>query len=62
MPDTEHYDNAFKVQWEQFLRHVVTDAPFPWDFLEGAKGIQLAELGRASWEQRRWLDVPELAL
>jgi predicted dehydrogenase len=60
VPDTELYDNAFKVQWEHFLRHVVTDAPFPWDFLEGAKGIQLAELGRASWEQRRWLDVPEL--
>ena len=62
VPDTEPYDNAFKVQWEQFLRHVVTDAPFPWDFLEGAKGIQLAELGQASWEQGRWLDVPELAL
>jgi predicted dehydrogenase len=60
LPDTEHYDNAFKVQWELFLRHVVTDAPFPWDFLEGAKGMQLAELARASWEQRRWLDVPDL--
>jgi hypothetical protein len=28
--------------------------------LEGAKGVQLAELGLQSWEQRRWLDVPAL--
>ena len=61
VPDTEHYDNGFKVQWEQFLRHVVADAPFQWDFLQGAKGIQLAELGYQSWQERRWVDVPELA-
>jgi predicted dehydrogenase len=61
VPDTEHYDNAFKVQWEQFLRHVVRDAPYRWDFLQGAKGIQLAELGHRSWNERRWVDVPELA-
>jgi predicted dehydrogenase len=40
-----NYDNAFKVQWELFLRHVVKDEPFPWTLLEGAKGVQLAELG-----------------
>src|SRR6185503_2751722 len=39
------FDNAFKAQWELFLRHVVCDAPFPWDLREGAKGVQLAELG-----------------
>jgi predicted dehydrogenase len=61
VPDTEHYDNGFKVQWEQFLRHVVADAPFQWDFLQGAKGIQLGELGYQSWQERRWVDVPELA-
>jgi predicted dehydrogenase len=60
VPDTEQYDNGFKVQWEQFLRHVVLDAPFRWDFLQGAKGIQLAELGYESWRERRWVDVPEL--
>jgi predicted dehydrogenase len=62
VPDNTTFDNAFKVQWEQFLRHVAEDAPFRWDLLEGAKGVQLAELGLRSWEQRRWLDVPELAL
>ena len=28
--------------------------------MEGAKGVQLAELGLKSWAERRWLDVPDL--
>jgi predicted dehydrogenase len=62
VPDAEDYDNGFKVQWEAFLRHVVLDEPFPWDFVEGAKGIQLAELGYRSWRERRWVEVPELVV
>jgi predicted dehydrogenase len=57
---TDTYDNAFKVQWELFLRHVVKDEPFPWNLLQGAKGVQLAELGLKSWAERRWVDVPKL--
>ena len=53
-------DNAFKAQWELFLRHVAGEGPFPWDLLEGAKGVQLAELGLKSWQQKKWLNVPEL--
>jgi predicted dehydrogenase len=60
-PDLESYDNAFKKQWELFLLHVVKDAPFPWNLLEGAKGVQLAELGMESWRRRAWVEVPELA-
>jgi predicted dehydrogenase len=60
LPDQETYDNAFKVQWELFLRHVVKDEPFPWDLVDGAKGIQLAEKGIESWSKRCWVDVPEL--
>ncbi len=60
VPDWQVCDNAFKAQWELFLRHVAADEPFPWTLLEGAKGVQLAELGLKSWEERRWLDVPEL--
>jgi predicted dehydrogenase len=55
-----HYDNAFKAQWELFLRHVASDAPFPWDLFEGARGVQLAELAGRSWRERRALEVPEL--
>ena len=60
VPPLHEYDNAFKAQWELFLRHVVLDEPFPWDVYEGAKGVQLAEKGLESWQQRRWIDVPVL--
>ncbi|HUJ71338.1 MAG TPA: Gfo/Idh/MocA family oxidoreductase, partial [Verrucomicrobiae bacterium] len=60
LPHHQHYDNAFKIQWELFLRHVVKDEPFPWTLLEGAKGVQLAEKGIESWEKRAWVDIPEL--
>ena len=52
--------NAFKLQWEQFLRHVALGDPFPWDFRAGARGVQLAELGLRSWRERRWVEVPAL--
>ncbi|MEI8386327.1 MAG: Gfo/Idh/MocA family oxidoreductase [Verrucomicrobiota bacterium] len=60
VPEQEPSDNAFKVQWEMFLRHIVLDEPFPWTLLQGAKGVQLAELGLESWAKRAWVDVPEL--
>ncbi|MFD9715700.1 Gfo/Idh/MocA family protein [Streptomyces sp. NPDC059076] len=62
IPDNEEYDNAFKAQWELFLRHVVLGEPYHWDLLAGARGVQLAELaGRSAAEGRR-LDVPEVTL
>lgn len=60
VPDNEEYGNAFKEQWALFLRHVAVGAPFPWTLKEGAKGVQLAELGLQSWAERRWIDVAEL--
>ncbi len=60
VPEQELYDNAFKAQWELFLKHVVKDEPFPWDLREGAKGVQLAEKGLESSSRRCWLDIPEL--
>lgn len=60
VPEQEEYDNAFKVQWELFLRHVALDEPFRWSLREGAKGVQLAELGLESWEKRAWVDVPAI--
>ena len=60
VPDNAEFDNAFKVQWEMFLRHVAIDEPYIHDFHEGAKGVQLAELGLKSWAERKWLDVPAL--
>jgi len=60
MPSNRVYDNAFKVEWELFLRHVAEGGPFRWNLLEGAKGVQLAELGHVSWRERRFVTVPEL--
>ena len=60
MPTNRVYENAFKAEWELFLRHVVDGGPFRWNLLEGAKGVQLAELGLRSWAERRMLDVPAL--
>ena len=62
VPNNQEFTNGFRVQWELFLRHVAEGAPFPWDLREGAKGVQLAELGLRSWQERRWVDVPELPL
>ena len=60
VPNNIEYDNAFKIQWEQFLRHVALDEPWRYTLMEGAKGVQLAELGMQSWQEKRWVDVPEL--
>ncbi len=60
VPDQEVYENAFKAQWELFLKHVVKDDPFPWDMKEGAKGVQLAEIGMQSWAGKKWIEIPEL--
>lgn len=60
VPDNGPFENGFKVQWELFLRHVVLDEPFPWDLMDGARAVQLAELAGLSWRERRWVDVPEL--
>ena len=60
VPDNQPADNAFKAEWELFLKHVVLGTPFKWNLLEGAKGVQLAELGIESWQRRAWVDVPEI--
>ena len=58
--EQETFDNAFKREWELFLRHVVKGDPFRWGLLEGAKGVQLAEKGLESWRKRAWVDIPSL--
>ena len=62
VPDNEVFENGFKAEWEMFIRHVAEDAPFHWDLLEGAKGVQLAEAGLQSWRERRWVDIDDLSV
>lgn len=59
-PDQQPYPNAFRAEWELFLQSVAAEEPFQYNLLEGAKGVQLAELGYQSSEERRWLPVPNL--
>ncbi|TWP52176.1 Gfo/Idh/MocA family oxidoreductase [Lentzea tibetensis] len=58
VPDNEEFDNGFKAQWEEFLRHVYAGAPFPYDFLAGARGVQLAACGLQSSAEGRRVEVP----
>ena len=58
VPEQDTFDNAFKRQWELFLRHVVKDESFRWDLRQAAKGVQLAEAGLESWQKRAWVTVP----
>lgn len=60
VPDNVVYDNGFKAQWEDFIRHVVTGSPWKYTLWEGVKGVQLAEAGLQSWAERRWVDLPAL--
>jgi predicted dehydrogenase len=62
VPDTQFYDNGFKIQWEHFIRHVVENAPYQWTLPEGAKGVQLVEAALQSWKERRFIDVPQLKI
>ena len=50
--------NAFRLQWEMFVRHVVEDAPFGQDLQAGARGVRVAELGMLSSEEGRRIEVP----
>ncbi len=59
-PADKPYDNAFKAEWELFIHHVCEGAPFRWNLLEGAKGLQLVDCALKSWRSRRWVDVPRL--
>jgi hypothetical protein len=43
-----------------YLTYLVKGGSFPWNLKEGAKGVQLAELGIDSWKKRAWVDVGEL--
>ncbi len=60
VPDTMVYDNGFKIQWEDFIRHVAEGAAWKYDLSEGVKGLQLVESALKSWEERRWIDLPSV--
>ena len=62
VPDNQVFENGFKVQWEEFIRHVVEDAPFPYDFLSGARGVLLAEKGLESSRTGARVELPQVSV
>ncbi len=59
MPNTTDYDNAFKIQWELFIRHCVGDAEFPWTLSSAAAGVRLAGAGARSAAEQRWVSLTQ---
>jgi predicted dehydrogenase len=53
VPNNREFENAFKAEWAEFIRHVVADEPFPYDFSAGARGVRLTEAGHRSAEEGR---------
>ncbi|QLG28970.1 Gfo/Idh/MocA family oxidoreductase [Halorarum halophilum] len=62
VPNNQEFENAFKIQWEQFIRHVVADEPFPWDFAAGARGVQLTEASYQSSDEQCRVALDELTI
>ncbi len=54
------YPNGFRAQWEQFIRHLYDDAPWPYTLREGLKGVQLAEVALESWRRRAWVNIEDV--
>lgn len=61
-PGNQEFQNGFKTQWEEFIRHVVEDAPNQYDFLAGARGVLLAEEGLRSSAEGRRIAIPEVTI
>jgi len=62
VPANAPMENGFKSQWEEFVRHVVEDAPHPYDFLAGARGLRLAEAALESSAKGARVELAELLL
>lgn len=62
VPTNDVFENGFKTQWEEFIRHVVEDAPNHYDFLAGARGVLLAEEGLRSSAEGRRIAIPEVTI
>ncbi len=62
VPDNAEFDNGFKVQWELFLTDAYRGTPFRHGLLDGARGVQLAQLALESAREGRKVPVPPLDL
>jgi len=59
VPDLWRYPNSYRVGWEGFIRHVLTDAPFASNLSAGIRDVMLAEACYLSANESRWVDLRE---
>ncbi len=62
IPTNDVFENGFKTQWEEFLRHVVEGGPYEYDLLAGARGVRLSEEGLRSSAEGRRIELPPVTL
>jgi predicted dehydrogenase len=60
VPPSKPYRNGYLVGWENFIRHLVADAPFKSTMRAGIRDVQLAEACYESFVERRWIDLVDL--
>lgn len=60
VPDNQDWENAFKVQWEEFLRSVALGTEYRYDLMDGARGVRLAEAALLSAREGRRVQLAEL--
>jgi predicted dehydrogenase len=49
--------NAFRAQWEGFLRYVVAHEEWKHGFEQGQRGVAMTEAAEKSSKERRWVDI-----
>jgi predicted dehydrogenase len=54
------YPNPYRVGWENFLRHVVTDVPLACDLSAGIRDVQLAEACYRSVAEQKWITLDDI--
>jgi predicted dehydrogenase len=59
--DAPPYTNPYRVGWENFLRHVVADAPLVCNFAAGIRDVQLAEACYRSAVEQKWITLDDIA-
>jgi predicted dehydrogenase len=61
MPEAGPYLNLYRAGWEQFLRHVATDADLKSDYAAGIRDVQFAEACLQSSETGAWISMTPLS-
>ncbi len=59
VPSAGNYINPYRIGWEGFLRHVVTDTPIASDLSAGIRDVQFAEACYRSVLEQKWITVDD---